>query len=1360
MNKILRTKILPFRRRAEGGKHKHPETAREYSVLHGPNAPELIRDECLFEVFEATADNFPENKAIIFETTAINYSQLNRMANKIAHLLREMGVGKDDRVALLMPKSLECYAAIIGIMKAGACYIPLDMGYPEDRIRYIIEDSGARFVLAREEDKHPGCFENAIRLSSGLLEAYPNDNIPRAVSGVGNDSLAYIIYTSGSTGRPKGVMIEHKSACNLIRVSQEIYKVKPEDRVYQGFTLAFDASVEELWMGFLNGAALVPQTDTMKRSGPDLFKILGEYGVSVISCVPTLLSMINDDLESLRLLILGGEACPNAIVERFCKPGRRILNTYGPTEATVIATWSEMRLGKKVTIGRPLSNYSVYVVKEGDILAETGEPGELLIGGIGLARGYIGREDLDREKFIKNIFDDDTDSPERLYRSGDLVALDEDGNIEFLGRIDDQVKIRGFRVELSEIENVANSFPDVKSSVVKVNKSGDSTEALCLYVVQRDKDVDFDREMLYKSMKERLPAYMMPQHFMILDEIPMLPSGKADRSKLPEPSGGNFSSDRTGAAPMGAVEHKIERVLKTVFKLDKILRDDHFFNDLGGHSLLAAQTVSQLRKEPQFQSLNISDLYEHPTIALLAAKFDTKGAAKQKSSKKANNEKEGTANKVNSAYRRKKRALFNEASDPAHFICGFFQALSLMAMTFLICTPAGYIIIKVLDRTFDVQEAILALLVFGLSYIPVTCILSVGSKWLIIGRYKEGNYPLWGTYYFRWWLTRLIQKLFPVNLLGGTPLMSAFLRLMGAKVGKDCFIGTQLFGCHDLISIGDNTTVSQDTQVLGYIVEDGYLKIGGINIGSGCYVGVHSTLSLNSTMQDGSMLKEQSMVPSNAVIPAGEAWSGSPAMICSIDPDILRLRSTGNKVGTFKKAVFSVLHILGILFLGLFNTLIFTQGFAFGYFYFKSPAWMLLISPLTAFLLVLLMCLEIIALKRLFMNKMRPGIYSRYSLCYARKWMADNIIHISLQFLHTLYATLYTIPFLRALGAKIGKGVEISTVTHISPELFEVGDGSFFADASMAGTPKAYNNCILYEKIKVGSRTFIGNSALVPMNATIGDDCLIGVLSIPPDKEKTENGTSWLGTPAMFLHKRDVNKDFSEKTTYSLGVLLYVKRLLIEFIRVILPTNVYVALSYGLVYLFHYFATSFSFWQTISLITGTAVIGEAVLILFVVLLKFSLIGTYKPCVNPLWSEFVWKTEFITGIYENLLGDYILEPLAGTPMLPIVMRLFGCRIGKKVFLDTIFISEFDLVRIGNEAAVNFNATLQTHLFEDRVLKMAYLTICKRACVGNGAVVLYDTFMEEGSKLGSSSLLMKGETLEAYSHWHGNPSRYAG
>lgn len=1317
----------------------------EDAFIHGPKLLNLIKDECLFELFEQTASNYPDNKAIIFGEESVSYRELNSMANQVASMLRSKGVKADDRVAVFMPKCIINYAAIMGTMKAGACYIPLDPGYPEDRVRYIVEDSGAKYILVLEGMQNVPSLGNSIKISADLIKAYPKENLSRELTGVTRNSLAYIIYTSGSTGRPKGVMIEHKSACNLVRASQEIYRATPEDRVYQGFTLAFDASVEELWLAFFNGGALVPQTDAMKKAGPDLFKILSQHKVSIISCVPTLLSMIDDDIPTLRLLILGGEACPESVAVRFTKPGRRILNTYGPTEATVIATWSEMKPGEKVTIGKPLPNYSIYVVKENGELAKVGEQGELLIGGIGLARGYIGREDLNQEKFIKNTFHKgEIEGVDRLYRSGDLVSLDCEGNIEFHGRIDDQVKIRGYRVELSEIENVANNFEDVKSSVVKVNRFPDSSEALCLYVVAQDKERGIDTEKLFALLKERLAAYMIPPHFMILDEIPMLPSGKADRKKLPLPAGDNMLSKRDVVEAVDKEQKIIANIIKQVFKIENVSIKDHFFNDLGGHSLYAAQVVSTLRKENGFQGLTISDLYETPTIEELAAKF--RGAEKQRPTK--------------SVKERKEESKFHKTSSVAHVLCGIFQGLSIFLITLMVMIPIGYVVYNIFNKNFGITEILISLLVIGLLYNPVTLSLSVISKWLLIGKFKEGKYPLWGTYYFRWWLARQFQRMAPEHLISGTPLMPVYLRLMGAKVGENCYIGTHEFGVFDLISIGNDSSIAQDCQLLGYSVFDGYLHIGRITIGNECYIGTHSSMSINSTMMDGSMLKEQSMVAPNQTISRGEFWAGSPAKKDNFDDDVYKLIKSKNRVSTFRKMVFAVIHTIVLELFGVLSVLFFTQGFIFGAFLRKIPAWVLLVSPITATAIVLMTILEIVILKRLFMNKIKPGIYSIYSMYYVRKWIADNITYISLQLLHTLYATLYTIPFLKALGAKVGKDVEISTVTHISPELFEVGDGSFFADASMAGTPKVFNNSVMYEKIKVGSRTFIGNSALVPINANIGDDCLIGVMSVPPSEGKTENGTSWLGTPAMYLHKRDVNNDFSCEETYKPTKLLYLKRLIIEFIRVILPTVIYVLASYALANLFHTICVNYYFWPSTLFMAISMTVFEVVLVLFVILLKYSLLGTYKPCVNPLWSSFVWKTEFVTGIYDSMLGDHILTPLTGTPMLPFVMRLFGCRIGKKVFLDTIFISEFDLVKIGREAAVNYNSTMQTHLFEDRVLKMDYLVIGNRASVGNGSVVLYDTFMEEGAVLGGSSLLMKGETLEAYTNWHGNPSSLAG
>ncbi|MDP4197467.1 MAG: hypothetical protein Q8940_20645 [Bacteroidota bacterium] len=412
--------------------------------------------------------------------------------------------------------------------------------------------------------------------------------------------------------------------------------------------------------------------------------------------------------------------------------------------------------------------------------------------------------------------------------------------------------------------------------------------------------------------------------------------------------------------------------------------------------------------------------------------------------------------------------------------------------------------------------------------------------------------------------------------------------------------------------------------------------------------------------------------------------------------------------------------------------------------------------PVTAPLSVLIACIEIVVVKKIVLGKIKPGVYGIYTGFYIRKWLVDYLMHMSLSILHTLYATLYVVPFLRALGVTIGKRAEISTVTHISPDLLYIGDESFFADASMAGTPKTYMNQITLAEAKIGRRTFIGNSALVPINTTIKDGCLIGVLSLPPKGKITVSGTSWLGTPAMYLPKRDINTDFSEKETYSPTKLLYAKRLIIEFFRVTLPTYILYFLSILSLISLSYMVTSLPFWGAVLLSPFVVFAFEIAAALIVAFVKYTLIGIYRPKAKPLWSTFVWKTELVTGLYETLSVP-MLSLLRGTPFIIPFLRLFGCKIGKRVFIDTTFISEFDLVEIEDEAAINFNATMQTHLFEDRVMKMSYLRIGKRCTVGSEAVVLYNTVMEEDSKLGSLSLLMKGETLPAWTSWEGNPAK---
>lgn len=347
-------------------------------------------------------------------------------------------------------------------------------------------------------------------------------------------------------------------------------------------------------------------TPTFAQAGNLLPKLLTEAGVTVLSCVPTLLTMFNEDIPTLRLLIVGGEDCPKSLVKRWTSPNRRMFNTYGPTEATVIATYAECHSDKPVTIGKPLPNYEVYVLDEELNEVPEGEPGELHIGGPGLARGYVNRDDLTRERFISCSFAD------RLYKTGDLVRYDEDGNLVFLGRIDRQVKLRGFRVELSEIEEVLLQSEEVQQAAVSVHEQATGLQVLVAYVVPRIKG-KIDRNQLHFHLKDRLPAYMVPTYIEIMDNLPVLVSGKIDYKNLPPPSKESVIDSAEYIPPETPLEEKVASIWQEVLNRDKISVESDFFQELGGHSLFAALVISKLRQLPSmenlrdFSSLSISD---------------------------------------------------------------------------------------------------------------------------------------------------------------------------------------------------------------------------------------------------------------------------------------------------------------------------------------------------------------------------------------------------------------------------------------------------------------------------------------------------------------------------------------------------------------------------------------------------------------------------------------------------------------------------------------------------------------------------------------------------------------------------------
>ena len=424
-----------------------------------PHDPLLARDELLHELFEQTADRHAALAACeeIGAGAAFTYAQLEERANRLAGILRAHGAGRGKYVGMFLPRGANVYVAMLAILKSGAAYVPLDPEYPADRVAHILADCGVQALVTDSAlvGRLPGLDCPVLRVDQlgAEMEKQSAARISRGESGALPEDTAYVIYTSGSTGRPKGVPITHRAVCNLVRAEGRIFSVRPQDRVYQGFSIAFDASIEEIWLAFHSGATLVSGTSEVVRAGPDLAGILRDAGVTVLSCVPTLLSMLREEMPAIRLLILGGEVCPQDLVRKWAKAGRRVVNTYGPTEATVIATYAECQPDKAVTIGRPVPNYHVYILDESLQRVADGVAGELCIAGPGLSAGYLNRPDLTSEKFPANPFSSGQASfYDRIYRTGDLARFAANGDIEFLGRIDSQVKLRGFRIELAEIE--------------------------------------------------------------------------------------------------------------------------------------------------------------------------------------------------------------------------------------------------------------------------------------------------------------------------------------------------------------------------------------------------------------------------------------------------------------------------------------------------------------------------------------------------------------------------------------------------------------------------------------------------------------------------------------------------------------------------------------------------------------------------------------------------------------------------------------------------------------------------------------------------------------------------------------------
>nr|ABW84365.1 OciB [Planktothrix agardhii NIES-205] len=590
--------------------------------------------KCIHQLFEEQAERTPDAIAVVFENQQLTYAELNDRANQLAHYLRKLGVKPDELVGICLERSLDMIVGLLAILKVGGAYVPIDPDYPQERISFMLQDTQVKIILTCES------LQNSLQNHQTIVICLDKDwqqinqaSLENLNSTVSADNLAYVIYTSGSTGIPKGVIVTHQ-AVNRLVLNTNYIQFTPDDRVVQASNIAFDAATFEIWGALLNGAKIIIIAKSVLLSPQELALSLKENQMSVLFLTTAffnqLANLVPQAFSSLRCLLFGGEAVEPKWVQEVLEKGapQRLLHVYGPTENTTFSSWylveNVASTATTIPIGKAIANTQIYLLDKNLQPVPIGVVGELHIGGMGLAKGYLNRPELTQEKFIPNPFEKDEvipptplnkdgNEPSKLYKTGDLARYLPDGNIEYLGRIDNQVKIRGFRIELGEIEALLNQNEDVQSACVIAREDNPGDKRLVAYLVPQP-EIILTIDEIRQFLKAKLPDYMVPNAFVILEALPLTPNGKIDRRALPVP---DLQSQGEYIAPRNPIEEKMAQIWAEVLKLKRVSIEDNFF-ELGGHSLLATQAISRLQETFEIV-LPLRYLFESPTIAQLSA---------------------------------------------------------------------------------------------------------------------------------------------------------------------------------------------------------------------------------------------------------------------------------------------------------------------------------------------------------------------------------------------------------------------------------------------------------------------------------------------------------------------------------------------------------------------------------------------------------------------------------------------------------------------------------------------------------------------------------------------------------------------
>ncbi|HEX8422520.1 MAG TPA: amino acid adenylation domain-containing protein, partial [Pyrinomonadaceae bacterium] len=618
------------------------ERQRLLSALNNA-AHDVSANLTIHELFEAQVERTPDAVALVLDQESLSYRQLNERANQLAHHLRGMGVGPEVRVGICAERSLEMLVGLLGTLKAGGVYVPLDPSYPQERLSFLLEDLQVPVLLTQDhllfELPTYAVASEIVCLDSdwSAIASGPTDNPESFLTG---ENLAYIIYTSGSTGIPKGVCLSHAVAANHFLAAQREFRLDTTDVVLEFASFNFDVSLEQIFVPLLAGATIVLR-GAQPWGREDFFQHVADSGLTVVNFPPAYWTQVvpapDTDLAArlaaqLKLVIIGGDQMPAHTARLWQQSGLRdvrLLNAYGPTETVITATTfavpdltNEDAATLQVPIGRPLAHRALYILDPQGSPVPVGVTGELHIGGPLLARGYLNLPALTAERFVPDPFS--AQAGARMYRTGDQATCSEDGNIRFLGRVDNQVKIRGYRIELGEIEAALYACEGVRDAAVIVGERAGGEKQLIGYVVMQAGATAGAGE-LKERLRERLPDYMIPNTFVVLEEMPLTPNGKVDRRALPAPDETRGEAVDSYQAPRTPVEEMLTNIFAGVLHIARVGVEDNFF-ELGGHSLLATQVISRIRESLDVE-LPVRAIFEHPTAAGLAAQVEAESHA-------------------------------------------------------------------------------------------------------------------------------------------------------------------------------------------------------------------------------------------------------------------------------------------------------------------------------------------------------------------------------------------------------------------------------------------------------------------------------------------------------------------------------------------------------------------------------------------------------------------------------------------------------------------------------------------------------------------------------------------------------------